>query len=102
MMIECMAFVSHAYNYAVRYPSAIAAFNDLNAKGLIRTTTNGIPSGALVFHSNPRFDAGHGHVMLSQGDGSYLTANYYKDPKIRVVSLNHDPGAKVLGWAVAP
>ena len=46
---------------------------------------------------------GHGHVMLSEGNGSYLTANYCRDPKIRQVPLNsNDAQDKFLGWAYAP
>ena len=101
--VQCEAFVEQAYNHSFRYSSAIAAFNDLNAKGQIHTNTDSIPAGALVFSSDPAFDYGYGHVMLSQGDGTYLTANFYKAPKIRVVPLNSgDPNAKFLGWAYAP
>ncbi|MDH6245783.1 hypothetical protein M2432_003436 [Mycobacterium sp. OTB74] len=39
--------------------------------------------------------------MLLQGDGTYLTANYYVAPKIRVVPLNsNDRQDRFLGWAV--
>jgi hypothetical protein len=101
--VQCEAFVEQAYNHAFRYDSAIDAFNDLNGKGQIHSNADGIPAGALVFTSDPRFDAGYGHVMLSQGDGSYLTANYYRAPKIRVVPLNsNDAQDRFLGWAYAP
>ncbi|WP_431241008.1 hypothetical protein ACQ86B_28260 (plasmid) [Mycolicibacterium aichiense] len=101
--VQCEVFVEQAYNHSFRYGSAIEAFNDLNAKGQIHTNTDGIPAGALVFTSDPRFDQGYGHVMLSQGDGSYLTANYYVAPKIRVVPLNsNDSQDRFLGWAFAP
>lgn len=101
--VQCEVFVEQAYNHAFRYGSAIEAFNDLNAKGQIHTNADGIPAGALVFTSDPRFDAGFGHVMLSQGDGTYLTANYYTAPKIRVVPLNSNDGQdRFLGWAFAP
>jgi hypothetical protein len=101
--VECEVFVEEAYNHAFRYPSAMAAFNDLKAKGQIHTNTNGIPPGALVFTSDPTFDNHNGHVMLSQGDGTYLTANYVNAPHIRIVPLNSgDPHDQFLGWAYAP
>jgi hypothetical protein len=101
--VQCEVFVEEAYNHAFKYPSAIAAFNDLRTKGQIHTNTDGIPAGALVFTSDPRFDRGDGHVMLSQGDGHYLTANYVDAPHIRVVPLNSDdPQDRFLGWAYAP
>lgn len=97
--VQCEVFVEQAYNHSFRYDSAMEAFNDLKAKGKIFTNTNGIPAGALVFTSDPRVDAGNGHVMLSQGDGSYLTANFSVAPKIRVVPLAQN---RFLGWAYAP
>lgn len=97
--VQCEAFVEQAYDHSFRYGSAIEAFNDLHAKGKIFADVNDIPAGALVFTSNPRFDAGYGHVMLSQGDGTYLTANYVVAPKIRVVRLGRN---QFLGWAYAP
>ncbi|MCA2272421.1 hypothetical protein JF780_07730 [Mycobacterium intracellulare] len=101
--VQCEAFVEEAYNHAFRYPSAIAAFNDLKGRGQIHTNPDGIPAGALVFTSDPRFDQGYGHVMLSEGNGRYLTANYYQNPKIREVPLNsNDSQDKFLGWASAP
>lgn len=101
--VQCEVFVEEAYEHAFRYPSAIAGFDDLKAKGQIHTNTDNIPAGALVFTSDPRFDQGNGHVMLSEGNGNYLTANYYRDPKIREVPLNsNDAQDKFLGWAYAP
>jgi len=101
--VQCEVFVEEAYNHAFRYPSAIAAFDDLRAKNQIHTNSDEIPVGALVFTSDRRFDDGNGHVMLSEGNGRYLTANYYQNPKIREVPLNsNDPQDKFLGWALAP
>lgn len=101
--VQCEVFVEEAYNHAFRYPSAIAAFNDLKGRGQIHTDSAGIPAGALVFTSDPRFDQGYGHVMLSEGNGKYLTANYYQNPKIREVPLNsNDSQDRFLGWAYAP
>jgi hypothetical protein len=101
--VQCEVFVEQAYNHAFRAGSAIELFNRLRDAGQIHTNTDGIPAGALVFTSDPRFDAGFGHVMLSQGDGTYLTANYVSNPKIRVVPLNsNDPQDTFLGWAYAP
>ncbi len=101
--VQCEVFVEEAYNHAFRYPTAYAAFDDLKAKNQIHTNADNIPAGALVFTSDPRFDDGNGHVMLSEGNGRYLTANYYQNPKIRDVPLNsNDSQDKFLGWAYAP
>lgn len=101
--VQCEVFVEEAYNHSFRADSAMQEFNRLRDAGQIHTNTDGIPAGALVFTSDPRFDQGNGHVMLSEGNGSYLTANYVSAPHIREVPLNsNDPQDKFLGWAYAP
>jgi hypothetical protein len=101
--VQCEVFVEQAYNHSFRAGSAMELFNRLQNAGQIHTNPDGIPAGALVFTSDPRFDGGAGHVMLSQGDGTYLTANYVSAPHIRVIPLNsNDPQDKFLGWAYAP
>ncbi len=99
--IQCFEFVEAAYG-RVRWPgyTALDFFNTLNSQGKIHTDTNP-PAGALVFSSAPDFDHGQGHVMLSEGDGQCITANYYQEPKIRRVPLT-SPGNTYLGWATAP
>jgi hypothetical protein len=100
--IQCIQFVQQAYNTV--YPgNAIDVFNRFRSENKIQTSSDNIPAGALVFTSDPTFDHGLGHVMLSEGNGRFLTANYYVDPKIREVPLNsNDPNDKFLGWAYAP
>jgi hypothetical protein len=91
-----------AWAYGTKWPggTALEFFNTLNGQGKIHTDSNP-PAGALVFSSDPRFDSGAGHDMLSEGNGTFITANYYKAPKIREVALTY-PGNTYLGWAVAP
>jgi hypothetical protein len=44
-----------------------------------------------------------GQVMLSEGNGSYLTGNYIAFPHLREVPLNsNDPHDQFLGWTYAP
>jgi hypothetical protein len=100
--IQCMEFVEAAYGTKWPGYTAMDFFNNLRNAGQIHGDTNP-PAGALVFTSDPRFDYGQGHVMLSEGNGQYITANYYQNPKIREVPLNsNDPQDKFLGWAYAP
>ncbi|OBI31840.1 hypothetical protein A5709_01795, partial [Mycobacterium sp. E1386] len=101
--VQCEAFVEQAYNHAFRYPSAMDAFNDFNRKGQIHTNRDNIPEGALVFTSNPGFDHGTGHVMLSEGNGQFLTANYFTAPHIREIRPSPNDSQNIfLGWAYAP
>lgn len=69
----CELFVERAYGTSGRYASAIAAYRALRASGQIHTASTGIPAGALVFSENPAWDSGYGHVMLSRGDGTFVS-----------------------------
>jgi hypothetical protein len=101
--VQCEVFVEEAYNHSFRYLTPKEAVADLSRKGRLQTSPSGIPAGALVFTSDPKFDGGLGHVMLSEGNGMYITANYVSNPKIREVPLNsNDPHDTFLGWAYAP
>lgn len=98
--IQCFEFVEAAYGTKWPGGTALDFYNTLKGQGKIHNDTNP-PAGALVFSSDPRFDGGAGHVMLSEGNGKFITANYYKAPKVREVALTY-PGNTYLGWAVAP
>lgn len=92
----CDNFVAHAYGRAASgYPTAIAHYNDLRNRGVIRTDTNP-PAGALVFYAAASINGWAGHVMLSEGNGSYISTA----ATVRRVSFTW-PGAPYLGWAYA-
>jgi len=91
----CDNFVAHAYGRAASgYATAIAHFNSLNSRGLIHSGT--APFGALTFFAAAPINGNAGHVMLSEGDGNYITSA----PTVRRVSLSW-PGATYIGWAYA-
>jgi hypothetical protein len=92
----CDNFVGHAYGRAASgYASAIAHYNSLYNRGLIHTTGTP-PAGALVFFNAAPINGYFGHVMLSEGNGSYITSA----PTVRRVDINW-PGAPYLGWSYA-
>ncbi|WP_326553302.1 hypothetical protein [Micromonospora sp. NBC_01813] len=92
----CDNFVAHAYGRAASgYATALVHFNALNARGLIRTTGTP-PAGALVFYNGAAINGYAGHVMLSEGNGNYITTA----ATVRRVSLTW-PGAPYLGWSYA-
>jgi hypothetical protein len=92
----CDNFVAHAYGRASSgYATAIAHYNALNARGLMHTTGTP-PAGALVFFAGAAINKYAGHVMLSEGNGSYITSA----ATVRRVSLSW-PGAPYLGWSYA-
>lgn len=96
----CELFVENAFNTSGRYPSAIAAFNALQSAGQMHYSSTGIPAGALVFSSNPAYDSGYGHVMLSRGDGTFVSGGA-GSPSVKIYSTPN-PGSTFLGWAYAP
>ncbi len=98
----CELFVEQAYNTSGRSVSAIAAYYSLKAAGQIHTNNTGIPAGALVFSSNPRYDYGNGHVMISNGDGTYtsggVSTSLGNHSTVQILGLQ----STYLGWAYAP
>ncbi|WP_298440695.1 hypothetical protein [Gordonia sp. (in: high G+C Gram-positive bacteria)] len=95
----CERFVENAYGTSGRSGSAIATFNNLRSRGMIHTSSSGIPKGALVFSSNPTYDQGYGHVMIAVGDGTYVSGGAVNGPTVqrynRLLST-------YLGWSYAP
>ncbi|MEU7869995.1 hypothetical protein [Dactylosporangium sp. NPDC049140] len=59
-------------------------------------TTGTPPAGALVFFNAAAINGYFGHVMLSEGNGNYITSG----PTVQRVSLNW-PGAPYIGWSYA-
>jgi hypothetical protein len=92
----CELFVENAYGTQGQQQSALADFNAIQAGGRMHYTTSGIPAGALVFSRNP-YDGGYGHVILSRGDGSFVSpqspTQVLTDPRA---------GGTFSGWSFAP
>lgn len=88
----CEKFVENAYGTTGRYASAIAHYNAV--RGQVKTTGTP-PKGAIAFYAAAAVNGGYGHVMISRGDGKYVTTA----AKVKVVDKNW-PGAKYLGWYI--
>lgn len=95
----CQLFVENAYGTSGRFASAIAAYNSLRAAGAVRTSGQA-PAGALVFSKSPA-DQGYGHVMISRGDGTYVSGGA-DGPSVKVFTTPTGVGGTYLGWAPAP
>lgn len=95
----CDNFVGHAFGKAASgYATAIAHYNALNNLGLINAPNfaYSAPKGALVFFAAAPINGNAGHVMLSEGNGLYITTA----ATIREVNISW-PGATYLGWSYA-
>ncbi len=95
----CDNFVGHAFGLAASgYATAIDHYNTLNNAGLINSPSFafGPPAGALVFFAAAPINGNAGHVMLSEGNGTYITSA----ATVREVGITW-PGATYLGWAYA-
>lgn len=101
----CEKFVENAYGTSGKYASAIAAYQSLKAAGAIHTGTTGIPAGALVFSLDYAWDYGYGHVMLSRGDGTFVSGGAWtgggNHSTVQAFS-SPAPTGGYLGWAYAP
>lgn len=92
----CDNFVAHAYGRSYSgYSTALVHYTSLANRGMIHTDANP-PAGALVFYNGAPINGGAGHVMLSEGNGSYITSA----ATVRRVSIGW-PGAPYLGWSYA-
>src|SRR5207248_2068493 len=63
--MSCVDFVQQAYHSHFNGLTAMDIYNNL--RNQMQHNPDGIPAGALVFTSDPTFDQGMGHVMLSEG-----------------------------------
>lgn len=88
----CEKWVEHVWGTTGRYPSAIAHYNAVRAQ--VRTTGTP-PAGAVAFYAAASINGYYGHVMISLGNGQYVTTA----STIRVVNQAW-PGARYLGWYV--
>jgi hypothetical protein len=105
--IGCGKFVAWAYDRgALGYNTAKEFRDHLASQGQIHMDQN-IPRGALVF-SQSSWDQGMGHVVIAQGDGTFVSGGVYKGYQglaggghnVQVMnSWNPADGATYLGWA---
>lgn len=105
----CGQFVANAYGKTnLGYNDAIAFYHALESAGQIHSGT--APAGALVF-SRSSSDAGHGHVDIAVGDGTYVSGGVNPSTtgirghggNVQLLrSWNVTPGAQYLGWAYVP
>ena len=86
----CEKWVEQAWGTTGRYGSAIAHYNAV--RGQV-TKTGTPPAGAGAFYAAAPINGYYGHVMISLGNGQYVTTA----PKISIVGQSW-PGATYLGW----
>lgn len=93
----CLAFVARAYGHRFAgYPTAMAMYQDMKARGLIQTGKT-IPPGALVFF---RTSSPAGHVALYAGDGKAFSNDYIRSGCIDLTPMDRmGGGGKYLGWS---
>lgn len=91
------------YNTAKQFRDALAAQGKIHMDGAP-------PKGALVF-SESSWDRGAGHVVISRGDGTFVSGGVWKGYQgiaggghnVQVLpNWNPATGAAYLGWADAP
>lgn len=95
----CEAFVENAYNVTKKFDSALQAQHklDLHPRG----EGFQVPRGALVFFAKDTLNAGQGHVGISTGGGSMISA---LNQGVRETSWTSSGYWKdrFIGWAWPP
>jgi alpha-tubulin suppressor-like RCC1 family protein len=71
----CELFAENAFGTSGRYASAIANYNAMNSRGTIHAGDTNVPAGALAFFGATSSNGNYGHVMLSLGNGQFISTN---------------------------
>jgi hypothetical protein len=105
----CELFVENAFGTSGRYASAISNYNAMNNRGAIHGGNTSVPAGALAFFGATSSNGYFGHVMLSLGNGQFVSTNVgssgYLVNSGRVgyttISLVQASSGPYLGWGYA-
>jgi NlpC/P60 family protein len=94
---RCERFVEEAYGTRFQFATAWLAATHL---GLHREPPTMAPAGALLYFGPDPFNHGYGHVGISLGNGTMISAL----DTVQVTDLAHSPYWSQLyrGWASAP
>jgi hypothetical protein len=94
----CLAFVAIAYGRsAAGYGTAMEMYHAMQAKGLVSTSKDNIPPGALVFFTA---SSSAGHVALYAGGGAAWSNDYLRSGCIDLTPMSTlGAGGRYLGWA---
>ncbi|MFM7270768.1 MAG: hypothetical protein ACKO2C_03940 [Actinomycetes bacterium] len=90
----CETFAELAYQWKFRYASAMADYNSLKSRGLIK---GGVPPrGALVFYTNGTY----GHVGIGVGNGYIVSTVGYTNNRYPVARNYYTYFPSYAGWAL--
>jgi len=91
----CEKAVENAYGVTGRYASAIANWQDRQARSQSRTPYQSAPRGSLVFYNTP---SRYKHVAISLGDGRVVSTSVKRRIGIAPIGYFQRP----MGWAPSP
>ncbi|MFO0862182.1 MAG: hypothetical protein U0516_00450 [Candidatus Saccharibacteria bacterium] len=100
----CELMVEQAFGTRGRYGSALANANAKIATGQMHRGDTNVPAGALAFFGAANVNGGYGHVMLSIGNGQFVSNGYTYNGKAygaRITTISSVGAGPYIGWAWA-
>ncbi len=100
----CELMVEQAYGTRGRYGSALANANAKIAAGQMHTGDTNVPAGALAFFGAATVNGGYGHVMISIGNGQFISNGYSWNGRVygaRITTISSVGAGPYIGWAWA-
>lgn len=98
---KCELFVENAFGTSGRYASAIADYNAMNSGGAIHAGDWNVPTGALAFFGATSLNGNSGHVMLSLGNGQFISSSVGGHVGYTTIPLFQASSGPYLGWSYA-
>jgi len=96
----CELMIEQAYGTSGRYPSAIDHANAVIARGQMHSGDRNVPPGAIAYFGRAAVNGNYGHVIISIGNGQFIS-NGYGSIGARVVTLDNIVAGPYIGWSWA-
>ena len=100
----CELMVEQAFGTRGRYGSALANANAKIASGQMHSGDTNVPAGALAFFGAANVNGGYGHVMISIGNGQFVSNGYTWNGRVygaRITTIGSVGAGPYIGWAWA-
>ncbi len=100
----CELMAEQAFGTRGRYGSALANANAKIAARQMHSGDTNVPAGALAFFGAATVNGGYGHVMISIGNGQFISNGYTWNGHVygaRITTIGSVGAGPYIGWAWA-
>ena len=96
----CELMIEQAYGRSGQYPTALSHANTMLARGQMHIGDRNVPAGAIAYFGAAVVNGNNGHVMISIGNGQFIS-NGYNNIGARIVTLDNVGAGPYIGWSWA-